>query len=59
MFSMVTKEQWKKVEQDRMEVYVTLTDGESIQTREKNIKETHDIIDTMKTFQRVEVIRCE
>ena len=42
-----------------MILYVTLTDGESVQTREKGIEEPNDVIDTMTRFQKDEVIVCE
>ena len=38
------------IEQYRMEVYVTVTDGKSAQTREKGIEESSDIIDIMTRF---------
>ena len=42
-----------------MEVCVTLTDGESVQTREKGVEQSNDIIDTVTRFHRVEVVECE
>ena len=45
--------------QDKMIVYVTQTDGESIQTRWKNIEESKNVIDIIARFLKVEVIGYE
>ena len=42
-----------------MEVYVILTDGEAMRTRENGGGEFNDIIDTVTRFRRVGVIGCE
>ena len=42
-----------------MEVYVILTDGEGVRTRQKGIKESNDVSDTGISFRMVRVIRCE
>ena len=49
----------KVVIQDKMIVYVTQTDGESIQTRWKNIEESKNVIDIISKFLKVEVIGNE
>ena len=49
----------KVVIQDKMIVYVTQTDGESIQTRWKNIEESKNVIDIISRFLKVEVIGYE
>ena len=42
-----------------MEVYVILTDGEGVRTRDEGIKESKDVSDTVARFRMVEVIGCE
>lgn len=42
-----------------MEVFVILTDGESTQTREKDIEESNHTIATMARFKKVGTIGCE
>ena len=49
----------KVVIQDKMIVYVTQTDEESIQTRWKNIEESKNVIDIISRFLKVEVIGYE
>ena len=42
-----------------MEVYVILTDGEEVLTRQKGIKESNDVSDTGTSFWMIGVIRYE
>ena len=42
-----------------MEVFVILTDGEGVRTRDKGIKESNEVSDTGTKFRIVGVIRCE
>ena len=42
-----------------MEVYIILTDGEGMWTREKGRKESNNVSEIVTRFRMVQVIGCE